>query len=290
MQLLRTWLFAPGNSERRIAKVLGLEVDAIILDLEDACAIAEKEISRAFIVEALNKPRRSAGYVRVNALSTPFAFDDLAAVVTKGTDGIVLPKAETVSDILTADWTIGQLERKAGLEQGSVDLVPLIEVATGLANVGEIARSCARVKRLAFGGGDLTLDLSMLWSDDERELHPYRAALVLASRAAGIEPPIDGPWIRIGDAAGLARSSDRARGDGFGGKLCIHPDQIRTVNAAFEPSIEQIERAQRLVDAFAEAERTGRAAVQLDGVMIDYPIADQARRILASVRNPRTRG
>jgi citrate lyase subunit beta/citryl-CoA lyase len=282
MGLLRSLLFAPGNHARRVAKALTLDADAVILDLEDACPIAEKVATRPLVVEALRRPRRARGYVRVNALSTEFGYGDIVAVVQRGVDGVMLTKVGGPDDIRIADWLMTQLERERGLPRGSVELLPLIETGAGLAHAEAIARAAPRVRRLAFGAGDFTLDLGLRWTPEETELVAFRSALVLASRVAGIEPPIDLAWIDTKDSAGFASSVRWGRTLGFQGKLCIHPDQVAAINEAFSPSEQEIATARRIVAAFREAEAQGSAAFALDGALVDYAIVFQAERVLAA--------
>lgn len=281
MAIHRSFLFAPGNHDRRVEKCLTLGADAVILDLEDAVAAAEKPATRPKVVQALQRPRRCLGYVRVNPLGTQWSYEDFVAVVAKGVDGIVLPKVERASDLATAEWLIASLERDRGLPVGGIDLIAIIETGLGFSNLGAIARSGTRCRRLAFGAGDFTLDLGLAWSADELELLPYRSAFVVESRAAGIEPPIDTVWVALKDADGFQRSVQRVLDLGFQGKLCIHPDQVPVVNARFTPSDAQVARARKVVDAFAEAERQGLAAIQVDGQFVDYPIVYLAQRVLA---------
>jgi len=284
MSVFRSFLFAPANHPRRREKAFTLGADAVILDLEDACAISEKAASRAPAAESMRAKAASLGYVRVNPLSTPFAYGDIVETVRPGLDGIVLPKVESAADIATADWLIAQLERERGLAAGSVDLMPIIESAAGVANLREIARASPRVKRLAFGAADFTNDLGLAWTRDELELLAYRAEIVLQSRAAGLEAPVDTVWADVKDAEGFAQSAARARSLGFQGKLCIHPDQVDVVNRAFTPSDAEVAKARRIVEAFTAAEASGSSAIQLDGQFIDYPIMYAARRVVETAR------
>jgi citrate lyase subunit beta/citryl-CoA lyase len=277
----RSLLFAPGNHARRVEKCLTLDADAVILDLEDAVADAEKAATRAVVVQALGRPRRSQGYVRVNSLGTPWALGDFLAVVTTGVDGIVLPKVESASDLRTGEWLIDSLERERGLPSGRIDLIPIIETAAGFAHMGEIAAAARRTRRLAFGAGDFTLDIGLAWSADETELLPYRSQFVVQSRAAGLEPPLDTVWVSLDDKDGFRRSALRARSLGFQGKLCIHPDQVPVVNECFCPTESELAHARRVIDAFEQAQREGLAAIQVDGQFVDYPILYRAQRIVA---------
>ena len=281
MTVLRSLLFAPGNHARRVEKCLSLSADAVILDLEDAVANAEKEATRALIVEALQRPRRPRGFVRINALATEWSYGDLVAVVRSGVDGIMIPKVESAGDLHTVEWLMQSLERERGLPVGQIDMIPIVETALGFSRLGEIARSGTRARRLSFGAGDFTLDLGLTWTRDEGELLAYRSAFVVESRAAGIEPPLDTVWIDLPDTEGFERSTERAKGLGFQGKACIHPDQVDVVNRVFRPSEAEIAYSRKVVLAFAEAERQGLAAIRVDGKFIDYPLVDRAQRILA---------
>jgi citrate lyase subunit beta/citryl-CoA lyase len=278
---LRSFLFAPGNHARRVEKALTLPADAVILDLEDAVAISEKPATRELVVAVFGQPRHGRLYVRVNAYTTEWCHGDIVAIARAGLDGIILPKVETANQLQSIDWLLANLERERGLPIGGIDLVPIIETASGMSNIGAIAGSGSRTKRLAFGAGDYTLDLGMVWSRDEAELLPARSAVVMASRAAGIEPPLDTVWADLRDAEGFARSAESAAALGFQGKMCIHPDQIAVTNTAFSPSPQQFNWALRVVAAFEEAEANGLASIQLDGQFIDYPIVQRARQVVA---------
>ena len=290
MLVLRSLLFAPGNHPRRVEKALTLDADAVILDLEDAVAVAEKAATRGKVVAAFQAPRRALGYVRINAFDTPFCFDDLHAVVAPGIDGIVLPKVESAAQLVAVDWAVAALERARGLREGGIDLMPIVETGRGIAALGDIVGSGTRVRRLAFGAGDYTLDVGMRWTFDERELDHARTAIVVESRAAGLEPPVDTVWIHLGEHEALRRSTELARDLGFQGKLCIHPEQLVPVNEVFTPTGEAIAKSERYVAAFEEAEASGSASIQVDGYFIDYPIVEKARRTLRLARAIRTRG
>ena len=281
MALFRTMLFAPGNHPRRVEKCLTLDADCVILDLEDAVAVAEKEATRAKVIEALESDHSATGYVRINAYDTPFCYRDLCAVVDPAVDGIVLPKLESPDQLLSVDWLMSQLERERGLEVGAIDIIPIIETGRGLDAVERIARVPSRVKRLSFGAGDYTLDMGMEWTLDEQELDYARSRIAVASRAAGLEPPIDTVFIHLGEHSALERSARRVKGMGFQGKLCIHPAQLDIVNDVFTPDADEVAKAKRYLDAFTEAEAAGSASIQVDGYFIDYPIVEKARRTLA---------
>src|SRR5262245_31006736 len=236
MAIHRSLLFAPGNHARRVAKALALDADAVILDLEDACPMAEKAATRPLVVAACQRSRKRRGYVRVNATCTEFGYGDIVAVVAQGVDGIVLPKVESAEEIRAVDWVISNLERERGLAAGQFDVIPIVETGKGMANIRAIAAAAPRIRRIAFGAGDLTLDMNIEWSRGEVELLPYRSECVLASRAAGIEAPLDTVWVDLSDAEGLRASTRHAKSLGYQGKTRIQPEQHPEVHASISPS------------------------------------------------------
>jgi len=285
MPAFRTFLFAPGNHPRKREKVFGCGADAVILDLEDAVANDEKTATREPVLTALQHNRAnngaSLGYVRVNAFDTGFCFADLQLMVAPGVDGIILPKLELAEQLFAVDWLIGSLESERGIEQGTIDLIPIVETARGLRAIDSLCSAVQRVRRIAFGAGDYTTDLNMHWSDDEFEFEHARTTIAVASRAAGLEPPLDTVWIEIKDQHGFERSCQRARKLGYQGKMCIYPPQVEVANRAFSPTDVELERARLIVAAFEKAERAGSASIQVDGHFVDYPIVEKARRVVA---------
>lgn len=279
----RSLLFVPATSERKIDKAYLSAADGVILDLEDAVAVSEKPAARAAIAEIIAKPRRSATWVRVNGSTTPHCYPDILAVCVPGIFGVVLPKAESAEEIRMIAWVMTQLEQARGLPPDGIALMAIVETARGLEAVADIAKSSPRLRRLVFGAVDLAADLGIDLEDGAGATAQARFAIARASRAAGIAAPMDTAFTNIQDLEALRATSLRARGLGYRGKCCIHPVQIEVVNAVFTPSAEDISRARRIVAAFEAAERSGLAAVSLDGFMIDYPVADKARQLLASV-------
>ena len=280
MAIHRSYLFCPGNHARKVEKVFDAGADAVILDLEDAVAIAEKPATRALVVDALKRPRNCAGYVRINAYDTEFCYGDICEVVGPWLDGIVLPMLESVDDLRSVDWLLENLERDRDLPVGGIDVLPIIETARGQDAVRDIARADTRLRRLSFGAGDYTKDLGMEWSHDEAELMAVRSEMVMASRLGDLEAPIDSVYIHIRDDEGMRNSTERVRGLGFQGKLCIHPGQVPIANDVFTPSEKEVAFARKVIDAFATAEAEGSASIQVDGYFVDYPIVDKARRVI----------
>ena len=282
---LRSFLFTPGNHARRMEKTLEVETDAVILDLEDAVAASEKPAARGTILEWLKRPRgHRRAYVRVNDVGTVWCFDDIGAVVVPGLDGIILPKVEAAIDLLIADYIIRAHERARGLDEGSIDLMPIIETAKGVENMQAIARATPRVKRICFGSGDYTRDTQTTWALDNPLTMMYRGQLVNASRAAGIEPPIDTVWPKLEDEAGLIAEAQQGRAMGYQGKAAIHPKQLAIINQTFSPSPEEIAFAKKICDEFDRAEQAGSSALVVDGVFVDYPVVYRARDLLETAR------
>jgi len=286
----RTYLFTPGNHARRVEKALTLGADVVILDLEDAVAIAEKVATRAIVREILDRPRDCAVFVRVNAYDTTFCYGDITSVLCKTLDGIMLPKLENVSDLKSVEWLMENLEREQGIEPGTIELMPIIETAKGQAVLRDLVQTPSRVKRYAFGAGDYTRDLGMDWTKGEAELLTIRSEMVVASRLGGLEPPVDTVYIHIKEHEAFAQSCETVRALGFQGKLCIHPDQIEPANRTFAPDAEQIAFAEKIVAAFEEAEAAGVASIQVDGYFVDYPIVESAKRTVALAETLRALG
>jgi len=260
-RIARSYLYVPGNRPDRFDKACAAGADAVIVDLEDAVPAAEKTSARAAVTSWLSPAR--AVLVRINAVDTEWFEADLAACDAAGVIGVVLPKAEKIGDAVVS------LCRRR-----SVALLPLIETAVGMAQASAVA-STSCVQRLLFGTIDFQLELGI--DGDGDELLAFRSQLVLASRLAGIQAPVDGPCTSWDDADLVTADARRARRLGFGGKLCIHPKQIASVNAAFSPSEAEVAWARKIVDA---AKRSGGAAVAVDGKMIDRPVILKAERTL----------
>jgi citrate lyase subunit beta/citryl-CoA lyase len=278
-------LFVPATSPDKAEKALASAADAVIVDLEDAVAVAEKPRARENAALLLKNRRSTPVYLRVNALTTPFCFDDLATAASAMLDGIIFPKAETASEIATVDWVLTQWEAKRGKPAGSIAMLPILETARGIAAAAQIGQASKRVRQLMFGAVDFALDLDIDIADETGAMAHARFAVALASRQAGLAAPLDTVFTDIRDLDGLRAASNRARAMGFGGKACIHPGQIATINEVFSPSAAELTRAREIVAAFDAAEASGAAAVSVGGVMVDYPVVEKARRVLASARD-----
>lgn len=266
----RSLLFVPGNRPDRFSKALASDADAVIIDLEDAVAPADKPAARQMLEAGwrdFSKAERGRIVVRANAAATPWHEDDLLFLAGLGVSGVMLPKAESAS----------QLSHATALLGSSCALVPLIESVAGLDAADALARS-PQVMRLAFGNLDFQADAAMTCGPDEAELAPVRLALVLASRRAELSAPMDGVTASLQDEQQLSRDAQRSRRMGFGGKLCIHPAQVAAVNVAFSATAEELAWAGRVVEAF-EAANGGVAS--LDGRMVDAPVMRHVQRLLS---------
>jgi citrate lyase subunit beta / citryl-CoA lyase len=259
----RSYLFVPGNRPDRYAKACATRSHAVIVDLEDAVAPAGKVGARRSLVEWLAPEHRVM--VRVNAPGSEWFAEDLRACAHDAVVAVVLPKAERAEDVAE----IGSL-------CGPRPVLPLVETARGLWNALAVAQA-PNVQSLLFGSLDFQADLGA--TDDD--LLYARSRLVLVSRVAGIDPPVDGVTQSIADHELLRRDCQRARQLGFGGKLCIHPDQVDVVNRCFMPSAADVEWAHRVIAEFARS--SGNAAL-LDGKMIDRPVLLKARAVLAEAQ------
>lgn len=289
IKYMRTALFVPGNRLDRVEKAFKAGADIVIIDLEDAVPLAEKTATRLEVGKKLKDHPKDRIMVRINALDTGLAEDDLNAVVVPGLDAVMLPKVESPEHVEQICSMISAIEAKNKISEDSVSLVALIETALGIEKAFEVAASKKMQDRLlclAFGAADYTLDLGISISKTGEELFFSRARLVNASRAAGLQPPLDTPYmIDLKDIQALEDDIARGRKLGFGGKLCIHPNQIEMCNRLYSPSDKEIAFAGKVVKEFEEAEALGRAAIQVDGKFIDYPIVAASKRILEIAKN-----
>lgn len=274
-----TWFFVPGSNLRNIEKVNTLEADAFIFDLEDAVAISEKQNARENVVKAIQHYQQKNIFVRINSFDSPFFLEDVENVVVEGLSGIVLPKAETSMQLEVLDKLLIEKEKKLNIPIGSIKIVALIESAMGVHHAIELAKF-NRVIRLAFGAIDYTLDIQATLTDHRLELLFARSQLVLASRLAQLEGPIDTVYADIYNESGLRKETTLSKELGFKGKLIVHPAQIKIVNEVFTPSKSEVEQARKIIDAAHKAEKQGKGVVNLDGKMIDLPVIKQAEAIL----------
>jgi citrate lyase subunit beta/citryl-CoA lyase len=278
--ILRSFLFVPGNRIDRVEKAIASSADAVIIDLEDAVTPSQKETVRDQVGTFLKTASRKNLFVRVNGVDTPFFDKDIEKVTEASVYGVVIPKAEKPEGLQKVDRKLADLERKKSIPEGQIRLLLMIETALGLSRVREIGASTPRILGIAFGAGDLTLDLGAKLSRTGEELLFARSSLVLSCRLAGVTP-IDAPYIiDVKDADGLKAEALRSRQLGFRGKFCIHPSQVEPINEIFSPTQEEIDRAKKIVDAFELAKEKGIGAIALEGEFIDPPIYNKAKGLL----------
>jgi len=280
-------LFVPGNSMRMITKAATLPADAIILDLEDAVPLPDKETARIMIRDSIKSVKLGGSYVfvRVNALTTNLTTEDLKFVAVEGLDGLMLAKTETKSDIVELDSMLEETEKGRGLEPRSLKVVPLIESAKGVINAYEIASASERIIAVAFGAGDYYRDLGRgaSFSPEQTELLYARSRIVNCSVAAGVQA-IDTVFFGLlTDRESFMKETMLALQLGFKGKLLIHPTQVEPVNKAFSPLPDEAEYARRVVEAFEEAQARGLGAISFEGKMIDYMNYMQAKDLVRLV-------
>lgn len=291
MTNLRSLLFIPGDSEKKLGKADATGADALILDLEDSVLPANKprarELVPAFLHDRPRGGRSSQLWVRINPLDSGMALEDLIAVVAAAPDGLMLPKCDGPADVLKLSHYLDALEAQAGLEVGSTRILPVAtETAAAPFTLGDYRTAdLARLLGLTWGAEDLAaavgastnLDDCGAWTLTYRMV---RSLTLLGAKAANVQA-IDTLYVDFRDEAGLRAASRASRSEGFTGRLAIHPAQVATINESYMPSQAEIDHARRVVAAF-DAE-PGAGTVGLDGKMIDIPHLKQARALLAQV-------
>ena len=285
---LRSLLFVPGDSERKFAKARGVGADALILDLEDSVAPSQKAAARDMVSQLLEEkaPRDWAFFVRINALDTGLALDDLCAVVKSGLDALLIPKTNGAADVERIAHYLDALEAKAGMPQGSVKLaIVATETAKAMFTLGSYAPAHPRLVGLTWGAEDLSAAIGAI---DNKEADgawtfPYtvaRAQCLFAASAAEVAP-IDTLFVDFRDTEGLERDCRRSRRDGFTGRIAIHPDQVATINRCYAPSEAEIAHAERIVAVFAA--NPGAGTLGVEGKMVAIPHLKAAQKTLASL-------
>ncbi len=277
MKLRRTRLYVPGNNPHLVENVGLYGADCLILDLEDSVPLSQKFDARILVKYALQNVDfgRSEKWVRINSLDTPFWEKDLREIL-EFVDVINVPKIESVEDMEKLDSIMREIEEEKGIEPRGV--VPIIETLRGLVNARDIAKH-PRVVAMAWGGEDLTAELGIP-KKKALILDHVRAEIVIAAKSQG-KMALDTVYSNIRDEEGLFQYARRARYMGFDGVGVLHPNQIEIVHRAFRPSEEEIEDARRIVEAAEKAMKEGKGVIALNGRMIDKPVLERARKILA---------
>jgi citrate lyase subunit beta/citryl-CoA lyase len=282
---LRSLLYVPGNSPSMVQHCMVLGADAVILDLEDAVALTEKDAARLLVRHALETLdfMGTTVFVRVNGADTPFFEEDIRAVVPARPDGIRLPKTDGAEDVLRADALMTRIEREAGLPEGSVAIQAMVETARSLLHAYDVASASPRVSGISIGGQDFAADLGIRRTRDGGELLYARAAIVAAAKAAGVDA-FDTVFTDVNDCEGLFADALAAGNMGFSGKAAIHPSQVAVIHRAFRPEEKEVRKASRVVRAAREAEERGVGVISVDGRMVDAPVVAQALRTIELAR------
>lgn len=280
----RSMLFFPGNSANMLLNADFLGADSVILDLEDAVAPTEKDSARILVRNAI----RDLGFtreviVRVNPLDSPYWEKDLEYIVPVAPDMIMPTKVGGAEDVKTISSAIASEEKKCGLAEGTIRLIPLIETALGVEKAFEIATADPRVQAIFLGGEDLTADLQCRRTKEGAEIFYARSRMVMAARAAGIDV-YDTPWTDVEDYDGLIQDAKFAKSLGFSGKSSISPRHVRFINEVFSPTDAEIQYAKDVFATIEQAKAEGKGVVSLRGKMIDAPIVARAEQVLEAAR------
>lgn len=281
-RLRRTMLFVPGGNEKMATKALGLDADALIIDLEDSVAPQVKDEAREFtrrLIEDTDFGGREVA-VRINSLKTEYGRDDIEVVVPARPHTLVVPKVESGEELQEMDQLMQEIEKKQNLPVGGVGLMPLIETPRGIINIDEIAMSTPRLTGFLFGAGDLTRETRGEITRERWELYYPLVKIVYAARAANIDA-IDSPYFDVKDSEGCEANARQAKILGYDGKAVIHPAQVEVVNRVFTPTAQEVEHAKKVIEVYREAEEEGKGATQLDGQLIEHVHVTVARRLLA---------
>ena len=281
-RLRRSRLYLPGSEPKYYINAALHGPDAVILDLEDSVHRDEKDAARILVRNTL----RAVDFgpcermVRINQL--PLGLEDLAEVVGESPDLILIPKVERPEQVAEADRMIGEIKSRNGITR-TIWIMPILESALGIENAFAIATASENVAALTIGLEDYTADLGVAKTVEGRETQYARARVVNAAHAARVQA-IDSVFGDVGDMEGLRRWGEASRAMGFEGMGCIHPGQIRVIHEAFRPTAPEIEKAQRIVAAFEEAQKKGLAVVSLGSKMIDPPVVQRALKLVERAR------
>ncbi len=282
MKLRRSMLFMPGAHAGMLSTAFVFKPDSIMFDLEDAVTLREKDAARLLVFHALQHPlyREIETVVRINPLDTPFGLDDLEAAVRGGVQIVRLPKTDTAADVQQLVTEIERIEHACGRAVGSTQVMAAIESASGVVNAVAIATASPRMMGIALAGFDYVMDMQTERGDGI-ELFYARCAVLHAARVARIDA-FDVVFPDVNDEAGFLKEVDLIRRLGFNGKSLINPRQIELLHNAYAPTEEEVDHAQRVVAAADKADREGLGVIALNGKMIDAPIVNHARRVIAS--------
>jgi citrate lyase subunit beta/citryl-CoA lyase len=283
MQPTRTLMFVPSNRPNMVQRAHQTPADVIVLDLEDAVPPDEKAAARTTVrasIESLHAAGKTV-HVRINNLDTKLTRDDLAAVIGPGLEALLYPKAQSAQEIRDLDVLIREQEyHKDGVTPGDTALIPMIETARAVLRCEEIAKASSRMAGLALGGEDYCADIGVPRTNEGRELEHIRRVMIHVCIAYGLRP-LDGIYAVLGDEPGLRADAAYARSIGMKGKYVVHPEQVGPVNDVFSPSEAELAAARKLIAEFEAGVAAGLGTVRIAGQMVDIPIANRARELIA---------
>lgn len=281
-ELMRTSLYAGGTSPVKMIQAGFYNEDCLVYDLEDSVPVGEKDAARFLVYNAVKYQRPKDKYliIRVNGIYSEYIDEDLEAAIRAKPDAIRIPKVEYAREVRRIDGKITDIERKAGLEEGSTKIWCNIESYLGVLNAREIAQASPRVVAMALGAEDYTASISAQRTKSGWEIFYARNTILMACREAGISAQ-DAVFSDINDLEGLKNDLQMTRMLGFDGKTCVHPRQIDVVNACFTPNAKEIHNAQRVLEALEQAAKNCTGVCVLDGSMVDKPMELRARCTLA---------
>lgn len=284
MRRMRTMLFCPASQPKLFLNAPVFHPDAILFDLEDAVAYAEKDSARDLLCEAVKQLDfgTCAVFARINALHTPFGEADVRAVVPAGIRNLRLAMCETPEDVRQLDLLLTAVEKECRLPIGSVSIQCSLETAKGVLNARKIVSASKRVLSLSFGAEDYTRSMGTSRSRDAQELQFARMYLPVVAAEAGISA-IDTVWSALDDQEGFEAEVRSAKALGFHGKSCIHPSQIPIVHKLYTPTEEEIAHARKVMAAVRAAETAGIGVFTVDGKMVDAPVIAKARHVLCQI-------
>lgn len=283
-RLRRTMLFMPGNNPGMLQNAGILGADSIILDLEDAVSLTEKDSARILVREAIKNIDYSnvEVVVRINPFTTEFAKKDIDVIARVGPDALMIPKA-TEEELKDINEMLINIEIEEGFEKGSIKLFPIVETAYGVENVYSIIKSSNRIAGILLGGEDLTSDLGIKRTKEGEEVFYARNRVAIACRAMKVDS-IDTPFTDTNDLEGLEKDTWKAKSLGLTGKAAINPRQIDAIHSVYAPTAEEIKHAKRVLEAMEEAEAEGKGVFSLDGKMVDAPIINRAKNTVELAR------
>lgn len=280
-KLLRSLLYVPGNMPSMLQNIPLFNCDGVIIDLEDAVPLSEKDAARVLVKRFLEtyRERNKVVLVRINPLDSKWGSDDLRVVLPALPDGIRLPKADTPEIVERLDTRLTEFEEELDVEIGRFRILPSIESALGILNANGIARTSKRVFALAFGAEDYTVSMEIERTKGGEELFNARTQVLWAAKAAGIQA-IDSIFADVNDMEGLRRETELVKRLGYTGKSLVNPRQIDVVHEVFAPKLEEIEYALQVIDAIKRARLMGTGVISLGGRMVDAPVVKRAVRVL----------